>query len=562
MKVYSNFILIFLLFFVSNAYCQEFNKSLSSTGLKLEAKATIDEGLVLKAFQDENGFTHIVITNGIEDLEEILLKPFSYELFKAKMKHNILSALEQKSAVSEDFITTNLDSVLLGLYSEINSYFNTVNERPEAATVNLKNRVKVYADLKYTNQDNPKKSKYFGTQIGELKNCEVVMTFYAGFIEKIEVHGELYGNEIQLSNKFSIGVSSERNVKSFDDIKLFTKFPYDISLEEKGEALNVTESKNQTYADIGDKEYKVTITSQKRKPDTAGYNLLEESNSSNVYVFLNDLISYERYVDVNANDISPTKQRIVLDQQQKSTKLYKEESTKLFEAIVYSDLLAAVNEENPSGVIQTEVAKKFNIKTARGDLLGGGSGMFEYLDARILFSKIEADNKFNLPTDGTFKMLDLFNHRNFTVGGLLNIISFEEQNLKLNVFYDSGVEFSRSGYKLDANGDEAHLNALQWSHQLKFHLFPEKRYGIVFRDKLFYYEILENDSDFLGLLNKKKDWFNVIELSAYLDIATSAKVFVKYALVHELSDLDNNFSRFQLGTAFYFLQKNRKDKKN
>lgn len=561
MKAFNTYAIIILSLFLSNTYGQEFNKSLSATGLKLQDQAQIDDALVLKAFQDENGFTHIVVNNGIEDLEEILLKPFSYELFKAKVRFNILSTLEQNAAVPEDFIKTDLDAVLLGLYSEINSYFNTVNERPEAATVNLKSRVRVYADLQYKDDNDSKKTKSFGTLIGELKNCEVVMTFYAGFIEKIEVHAELYGNAIQLSNKYSIGVSSERNVQSFNTIKLFTKFPYDIALEEVGGALNYTDPTHQTLANIDDKEYKVTITPQKRKLDTEGYSLSQETRKADVYVYLNDLISYERYVDVNANDISPTKQRIVLDQQQKTTKLYKEESTKLFEAVVYSDLLAAVNEENPSGVIQTEVAKKFNINTARNDFLGGGAGMFEYLDARILYSKIEADNKFNLPTDGTFKMLDLFNHRNFTVGGLLNIFSIEEQDLKLNIFYDSGVEFSRSGYKLNADDDEEHINALQWSHQLKFHLFPEKRYGIVFRDKLFYYEILENDSDFLELLNKKKDWFNVIELSAYLDIATSAKVFVKYALVHELSDLDNNFSRFQIGTAFYFLQKNRKDKK-
>ena len=100
---------------------------------------------------------------------------------------------------------------------------------------------------------------------------------------------------------------------------------------------------------------------------------------------------------------------------------------------------------------------------------------------------------------------------------------------------------------------------MQWSHQLKIHIFPEKRYGVVFKNKLFYYEVLDNNEEFIGLLNKKKDWYNTIELAAYLDISTSAKVFVRYGLVHELSNLNNNFSRFQIGTAFFLLQKNRKD---
>ncbi|RYH74081.1 hypothetical protein EVU94_08805 [Flavobacteriaceae bacterium 144Ye] len=551
-------ILIFFICFSINSFSQEFNKPLIDTNLKLSKNdVQIPDDLILKVYQDENGFTHVVVNNGVEDIEEILLKPFSFDLFKTKMKVNILNNLVQKSAVSASFIDEGMNEALINLYSEINSYFNTVNERPEVAKVKLKSeRINVYANLEHEKEGKPKKIRLL---IGKLINPEIVMTFYSGFIEKIEVHGELNGNEIKLSNKYSIGVSSESNVKSFNEIRLFTKYPYNIKPEKIGDAIKPTNPRNQSYIDIDEGEYRITIQPEQREVDKDDYEIVEKSNDAYIYLYLNDLISYDRYIDVNANDISPTKQRIVLDGQQKSTKVYKEESTKIIEAVIYSDLLAAVNEENPSGVIQTEVAKKFNINTARNDFLGGGAGMFEYLDARILYSKIEADNKFNLPTDGTFKMLDLFNHRNFTVGGLLNILSIEEQDLKLNIFYDSGVEFSRSGYKLDANDDEEHLNALQWSHQLKFHLFPEKRYGIVFRDKLFYYEILENNSDFLELLNKKKDWFNVIELSAYLDIATSAKVFVKYALVHELSDLDNNFSRFQLGTAFYFLQKNRKD---
>lgn len=558
------FLVLVLISFSS--YSQEYQRTLVSSNLKLANDSIIPSNLLIKVNQDESGFTHVIIDSGTKEEAEFLVKPFSLELFKAKMKKNIFPTLKTNSVVPEDFLDTLNNQALISLYSDISSYFNTVNEQPHVATVKLKDNIKIYSDLKFTKTQEGKKDEEdkFRVNIGILTKPQIYMTFYSGFIEKIEAHGTLNGNDIKLSNEFSIGVSSESNIESFNKIKLYSKYPYDLTATQIGTSTNNPNQNNQTDIDIDGNQYKVTIVSEKRDSDeeTNGYTLDEENKSCYFYVYLSDLISYERFLDVNANDISPAKQRIVIDEQQNSAKLYREESTKILEAVVYTDLLGALEEENPNGVIQTEINKKFNINTARGDVLGGGVGLFEYLDVRVLLSKIEEDNKFLLPTNDAFNLLDIYRHRNFSVGGLLNIFSFENQNLKMNVFYESGFEFSRSGYKEVEESEGQNLNAIQWSHQFKVHIFPEKRYGVVFRDKLFFYEALDKNEQLLTLLNKKKDWYNTIELSAYLDISTSAKIFVRYALVHELSDIDNNFSRFQIGTAFFFLQKNRKDKPN
>ena len=565
-SIYFKFLLFVCL--TSYSYSQEYQRTLDSSNLKLAKDSIIPSNLLIKVNQDESGFTHVIVDSGVKEEAEFLIKPFSLELFKAKMKKNIFPTLKSNSVVPEKFLESNNDQALTNLYSDISSYFNTVNERPHVATVKLKSNIKLYSDLSFyklkEKNSEKKKIEQFRVKIGQLKEPKIYMTFYSGFIEKIEVHGLMNSNEIKLSNEFSIGVSSESNIEAFNRIKLYSKYPYDLSAAKSGSITPTYNPNNQSNININGTKYNITIVSEERinNQETNGYTLNEENKSRYFYVYLSDLISYERFLDINANDISPAKQRIVIDDLQNSAKLYREESTKILEAVVYSDLLGALEKENPNGIIQTEINKKFNINTSRGDFLGGGAGMFEYLDARVLLSKIEEDNKFLLPELGEFEILNIYKHRNFSVGGLLNIFSFENQNLKMNVFYDSGFEFSRSGYKTSEDAEGQNLNAIQWSHQLKFHIFPEKRYCIIFRDKLFFYETIDDNQELLSILNKKKDWLNTIELSAYLDIATSAKIFVRYGLVHQLSDIDNNFSRFQIGTAFYFLQKNRKDKPN
>jgi hypothetical protein len=304
----------------------------------------------------------------------------------------------------------------------------------------------------------------------------------------------------------------------------------------------------------------VTIKPKSKESKIEEGYAIEDDSDGYMYVYLSDLINYQRIIDVNANDISPAKQKIVIDKNQTSSKLYKEESTKILEAIVYSDLIGALEEESPNGIIQTEVSKKFNIRTTRSAFLLGGFGAFEYLEGKVLLSKIEKDNKFLLPTNNTFELLNLFQHRNFSVGGALNCASYENQNLKLNVFLESGIEFSRSGYKLSEDADERNLNSLEWMTQLKFHIFPEKRYGIIASSRFSYFEALDETPELLNVLNHKKNWINTLRLEAYLDVSVTSKLFVRYGLTHDLDNINNNFSSFQLGGAFYVLQKNRKDK--
>ncbi|MCC1483374.1 hypothetical protein [Winogradskyella immobilis] len=553
-------LLLMLLMIYNYSFSQEYQSSLNKSNITLTSGAIPDD-VIIKVSQNENGFTNIVIESfgNSNKIVKFSLKPFNYSLFEAKLKNSFLTLLQKKMIPSNYNYTINQRDKIKGLFNEIASYLFTVNERPQVATINLKSEeIDVYASIKHSNGENnkgflgigKKSVKNFDTVIGELENPVVEISFYSGFIEKIEVRGKLDGIDITFVNKYSIGVSSISNLRGFRLMKLYSLYDYSIKA-------NPTQTHDTQVFPNGEN----FIVKREDKSSKVDPNYIPISTEKvKPFMFVNDIIDYQRIIDVNANDISPSKQKILLDLNQKSSNLYKEESTKILEAVVYSDLIGALEEDNPNGIIQTEISKRFNINTARGDFLGGGGGFFEYLDGKVLLSKIEENNKFLLPENGGFDNLSLYQYRNFSVGGNLNLLAFENQNLKLNGFIDSGIEFARSGYRFTEDEEGKNTNSFEWASQLRLHFFPEKRYGIFVSDKLSFNEILTDDIEFRSVLNEKSNWINTIEFMAYLDISTSSKVFVRYSISNDLMDIDNNFSRFQLGTAFYFLQKNRKDK--
>jgi hypothetical protein len=545
-------LLVFLSFYYS-AFSQEYQSFLKNTGITLKS-GNVSEEPILKVIQNENGFYTVTIEsfNDSNKGTSFKMKPFSYVLFKSKFI-NSFPILKQKGLVPDvydDALAAN-EIELLKLYSDIASYFYSINERPQVATVSLKNEeVEVYSSIRYEKSVGSKLKSYSTTrQVGKLINPVIEISFYAGFIEKIEVRGKIDGIDVTFVNKYSIGVSSISNIRGFRKMRLFSLYNYDVEV-------NTTQTVTApTYTNGKDFNVKIEDKSGEIK---SGYT--PTHSTEKLFIYVNDIINYQRIIDVNANDISPDKQKIILDKNQQSSNLYKEESTKILEAIVYSDLLGALEEENPNGIIQTEIAKRFNINTARGNLFKGGGGFFEYLDGKILLSKIEENNKYLQPTNNVFDHLDLYQYRNFSAGGSFNLVSFENQNLKLNAFLETGLEFSRSGFRFSDEEEGQNANSLEWTTQVKAHFFPERRYGVQVSDKLSYYEILSDQSDLLSALNTKSNWINTIEFMAYLDISTSSKLFVRYSIVHDLEDINNNFSKFQLGSAFYILEKNRKDK--
>jgi hypothetical protein len=506
------------------------------------ASHTLQDYIIDARIKDD-GFFEITIKDMQGKNEKFDLKPLAFPIFKTKFINSlkkIVSESEGKtlstSSVSELGVST--------LFARLVTYNNTESERPTVAKITLRDDIPV----KFKNSND---FVLNSSNVQEyLTDVKVELSFYEGFIEKIEVEGKFFNEKVRFSNLYSIGISSSQGIRDFfkHNLESFQKYTFDKSNNK------ITRDYLSTDADY-------------------------------MQINLSNIIDYDREVDVNANDISPEPIKLILDSEQNTTKLYKEESTKLFEAIVYSDFLGVFDEENPNGIIQTEIQKRFNLNTNRKQIQGKfkllsllflpiiyseGYGFFEYIDVKASLSKIEENNKYlnpgNLGNVSYFSPLNIFQHQSFSIGGNVNIMTLENQNKKINTFLNSGLEYGRSGLQITPD-ENLFLNTMTIPLELKMHFVPEKRYGFIASNKLIYYKIFDDNSINLQSIDKEnntlvdpENWLNRTELQFYVNTSKTGKLFVRYGFVTEFNNWDNNFSQFQFGYSFYLFQRNGKKK--
>ncbi len=506
------------------------------------------------------------------------LKPLTYSDFSTKLKFNLnelLRSVKDKNGTN-DLVTKiakdwgNHEKEIALLFSQTVTFFNTEEERPQVATVYLRENILVYYPKDNVND--------YRRQIGKLENVSVEISFYGGFIEKIQVNGKIGNEEVSFNNKYSIGISSTKNIQQLSTNTLYTNEKF---------------TENKFPATTPEVESSSQQSSDKAKNDPPPQTTTSTEKRS-LYINLGDVIRYVKKVDVNANDISPVPQLVLLDKDQKVSKLFREESTRLFEAIVYTDFFGVIDEESPNGIIQTEINKRFNINTRRFDTkmkwwncwilplwLSEGYGFFQYFDANFHFSKIEQNNKYLLPsnfeivdnnnnlisTEQFYSPISLLQYRDFSIGGNLNVWTLENQNSKLNFYMNAGFLLGRSGIKeseTQVNG--SYLNNLEIPFEFKLHLLPEKRFSFILSDKISYFNVFNSDVNLKsvneGELTTPNNWLNSINMDVNVDISSTGKLFLRYKLIHEIGNINSNFSQLQFGYSFFFLQNNGARKKN
>ncbi|MGB0880577.1 MAG: hypothetical protein ACPGTO_08430 [Polaribacter sp.] len=580
----------------------EMNKAKDLNGQNI----SITGNYIISVNRQSSGFYKFTLEDDNENSETFDIKPITYPLFESKFSSafsRLVKISEDKDINPSSIITEKRTLPFTKIFAEIISYYNTTNERPVVAVINLKKKIKVY------NWKNCEKKEDIEFSQNYLEKVKIEMSFYQGYIEKIEISGDFDENNVRFTNKYSIGISSKLNIEQLNYNRLysFTKFKKVILNEASGNGTRTISTpasshfitKNilmKEYDSVTNKTidvYKAIRIPVKYKQPIQYSKYSKENNGCKLFIYLGDAINYDREIDINANDISPEPQKLILDENQVSSKLYKEKSTKLFEAIVYSDLLGIFDEENPNGIIQTEVSKRFNLNTKRRDVpnswfwqlifpplsISEGLGYLGYFDTKISLSKIEENNKFLLPENITsidsnnmevlenyFSPISIFQHRSFSIGGDLNLINLENQNSKLNMYFNTGFSYGRSGLKINNNTEGKFINSFELPLEVKLHFIPERRYGLEISNKFSFFNILSSDIENLSsienkILVDKKSWLNTTEITSYLNTSSTGKLFIRYRFIHELENIKNNFSQFQFGYSFYILERNRVNNK-
>ncbi len=434
----------------------------------------------------------------------------------------------------------------------------------------IKTALKLHEELRELNSIQSNLLSTDKIKLGTLGNVKVELSFYDGFIEKIQVHGIISTKQsdgtvkkqsINFNNTYSIGISSNGNIKDLDTYNLYSNDKINVDL-----LIELIKSK-------------VSFD-----PFNSTENLISElklKRSNYIVVNVGEVIRYIRKVDINANDLSPIPTLMILDKDHTNSELHKEWSSRLFEMNIFTDLYGLFEDDSPNGVVQTEINKRFNINTKRSDgwlpmkKLIEGYGFFQYFDANFQYSKIEGNKKFYIEEsypvfdsldiqqgmENYYSPLNLFRFRNYSIGGMLNILAVENQNAKYLMHFNAGFHFGRTGIKtLEDDEDGVFVNNLEIPIELGVQLIPEKRFSFSVTDRLSWFETFDANINMKSIednrLSSKNRFINSINLGLKLDISESGKLFVRYIFTHELDNIDNNYSRLQFGHSFYILKNN------
>jgi hypothetical protein len=402
---------------------------------------------------------------------------------------------------------------------------------------------------------------------GSLVVHDVNIQFQDGFMENIIVLGNLEGStkELKFENAYPISFSTRKDFRRLQDIDIFER----------------------------------TVYARDRDTD------------SSCRIRLGDLFSYNQNLQLNTKDYSPVndvlQQKITEDIT--SVNLYKELTSKILEMKVFSDLKGIDNNE-PNGLIQFELTKKLNFLSMRFPVPSKRSklnlGLFNYFTPTFIMNKIEDNNKRLVPSyigtkfPDTLKAnvfsssLELFQHQVFTVGGNLTILTVDIPGLKSTINFNlcnywgrvlmedtvrNKIDSSRFTAIKDNNIHQFGVNSIQFSPEVSWQVFPDRRYGIIFTQKFTKYKLenslirqVKDSTDYTSYIKSLKGdrtrienydfkkWLATSEIYAFFAPTEYNKVFFRYRFNWDMKNIKNNFHQIQIGISTFLTHTMKSDK--
>ena len=382
---------------------------------------------------------------------------------------------------------------------------------------------------------------------GVLINPQLSISFCDGYMENVQLKGELKhsGEKVVLGNSLPVGISSRQNLVSLSKQKLISTTSY-AHLE-------------------GD------VENHKCK----------EQCKHRLFIPLEDVLSYEPIIDLNLNDLSPGNQVISLDKEVSEKKVRKEGDVYLLEGAVYSDLLGTFNAENPNGVLQIELEKRFNILNIvkvigiDGSWTNFGFGGLEHLDLQAHLLKAEVDNKLLKPSlldeldrhgdnKEAITYLDIHQQKNYSIGASLNLFFLKFPHQKIDFSLDAtGKFFGVAIGKNLSSLQQVYQNGSEFGGELSIKFVPEKRINLKYSLGLNKVCVPSLNDSIVSIVNGQiaegKPWIVSQEAKLSLNFENQGKLFLRYGLHYSMGNSERNYSQLQFGYSFYILEKNKKN---
>ncbi|MES2622067.1 MAG: hypothetical protein V4615_14550 [Bacteroidota bacterium] len=356
--------------------------------------------------------------------------------------------------------------------------------------------------------------------------------------------------------------------------------------------------------------YGIPLQSQMDIRNLQYIRLYEKSGSS--YILLKDAFSYVKNPEQYRRDYSPSDTVIELnfDSNKIRHSVYKEAGMRFFDVRLYTDL-AGIGEDNPNGLIQFEISRRFNLVSRRWQWGGLGKGwnfgFFSFITPGVVVSKIENKERylvsdFQVRNDSTKRFattLEIYRHQALSVGFTNNIGFLDAPSMKSTFYINSGLYYGRtpmrdsnmvfidtlSEYRKDNTVRNYAVNTLQWQPSFTMQVFGDGRAGFSLSDYVTFFKTFTSDFTVVGNLKDISDarfnrappgpqdsggrslkekiearfWekdfaMNTFELFAFFKPSPKdyGKMFFRYRFTSAMRDVTNNFHQIQLGYQITF----------
>lgn len=374
---------------------------------------------------------------------------------------------------------------------------------------------------------------------------KVSLQFERGFLERIQVWVTVDDKQEIFENVYAIGFSSVSNFKNFKDIKLFAR----------------------------------------------------NSDIAFPYIYLSDVFSnYDNYLHNYTRDYSPADTAIneVDPADEKILNLSTERLINVFDSKIYTDL-RGIAENQPNGLVQIDVNKRFNLNTHRRQVFSSRNnfGYFNYITLWGALTKIEKEDRVlqlrndrvvvnnTLVSPSYATNLDFRQYEMLSFGGDINLLLFDRPDTKFTFYFDLGARYGLTKVLdstlkvengeavVDANKfSEYDANTLTFFPRISAEVMSQQRVGFTVSYQYHYTYLLSNNlfkqvasyaksQTSSTLLDTRARGSHMVEL--YVRIQTSEndrnKFFLRGRLFMQNGDMNTSFSQLQLGYSYNLFYK-------
>ncbi len=325
---------------------------------------------------------------------------------------------------------------------------------------------------------------------------------------------------------------------------------------------NVTKFRNNIPISISGKFDPENFSHHKIYHDGATGGLEAEKN---YFIKLNELIRYDIRLENNKEDYSPADTIITLTPNIFSAEVFKDKTSKILSARTFTDLVG-IDEQQPNGLIQIEVFRKFNLITSRKQFPKRTyTGGFTYIQPVFSLTKIE-ENKRYLPINDISKIeesftvnpIEILSYQQFNFGFDLNIGSFNIPNFKSKFFLDMHYDLGRTTLAFEESETSNILTRLNYSTYgptLYYQILPDSRFGFktgydVRKQSVHANKVSLPDNSQVDLINDDLKWYGTYWFLGNFKTNPNSELFFRLRYHHRYQESESNFLQIQLGVSF------------